>query len=121
MLSPLLREGNVRFASAALVVGVLGAGCFPKAAPAPPAVSASGVARAAARWPGVTAEALSMGRDRFLAKCNACHAYPDLPAIAEERWPAIVERMAKKSSLGAEERDAVLRYVLASRQEQGGP
>jgi hypothetical protein len=68
----------------------------------------------------VTAGSLSAGRDHFLAKCNGCHDYPALAAIPEERWPSILERMAKKSGLGAEERDAVLHYVLASRSEQAG-
>lgn len=116
----LLRGGDRRLALVAVVVGVLGAGCFPKVASAPPALSANSVARASARWPGVTAEALSMGRDRFVAKCNGCHGYPDLPAVADESWPGIVERMARKANLSAEERDAVLHYVLASRQEQAG-
>jgi hypothetical protein len=121
MLRSLLREGNARFAPAVIVAGLLAAGCFPKAAPVPPAVAASGVTRASTRWPGVTAEALSMGRDRFVAKCNGCHGYPDLRAISEERWPGIVARMGKKADLGDQERDALLHFVLASRQEQTGP
>ena len=113
------RHKDRRFAWVAFVAtGIVGAGCFPKAGPAPGAVSAEAVARASARWPGVTAGALSTGRDHFLAKCNGCHGYPDLAAVPEARWPDIVERMAKKSGLGADEKDAVLHYVLAAR---GGP
>ena len=67
-------------------------GCYPKAAAAPAAVSASGVTAASTRWPGVTASALSTGRDLFLARCNACHGYPDLRAISEDRWPGILEK-----------------------------
>ena len=100
--------------------GILGAGCFPKAAPVPGALSPAGVAWATARWPGATAASLTAGRDQFVAKCNGCHGYPDLPAIADDRWPAIVESMGNKAHLGAEEKDAVLHYVLASRQEQAG-
>lgn len=103
---------------ALLAVGVLGAGCYPKGAPAGGALSAAGVASASARWPGVTAASLAAGHDHFVAKCNGCHDYPDLVAIPDERWTAIVERMAKKSGLGADERDAVLHYVLAARAER---
>jgi len=103
----------------ALVVLVLtAAGCYPKAGPAPAALSANSVATASTRWPGVTPASLAVGHDLFLAKCNSCHEYPDLGAISEGRWPGIVESMGKKSQLAAEERDAVLHYVLASRSDQ---
>jgi hypothetical protein len=78
------------------------------------------VAWASQRWSGATAASLAAGRDHFLAKCNGCHGYPDPGAVAEERWPDVVERMAKKAGLGAEEKDGVLRYVLAWRTEQAG-
>ena len=102
-----------------VAVGVVGAGCYPKVAPPPGALSANSVASASTRWPGVTARSLSTGHDLFLANCDVCHGYPDLTAIPDERWPGILEKMAKKSHLGAEERDAVLHFVLASRSEQG--
>jgi hypothetical protein len=97
--------------------GLMGAGCYPKGASAPGALSASSVTWASTRWPGVTESSLSAGRDLFLSKCNACHSYPDLPAIPDERWPHIIEKMAKKSDLGPVERDEVLHFVLASRSE----
>ena len=86
----------------------------------PAALSADSATKAATRWPGVTPAALSHGHDLFVAKCNGCHGYPDLGAIPDERWPHIVEKMAKKSDLGPEDGDAVLHYVLASRSEQTG-
>jgi hypothetical protein len=119
---PSPRRGAGRFTSVALfAIGILGSGCYPKAGPAPAALSADSVARASTRWPGVTASSLSAGRDHFVAKCNGCHDYPDLAAIPDGRWPDIVERMAKKAQLGAEERDAVLHFVLAARSERAGP
>ena|SRR6185312_7658208 len=114
-------RSSLRAPAALVVVGLLSAGCFPKVAAVPPALSASSVTRASARWPGVTPEALAMGRDRFVAKCNGCHGYPDLRAIAEERWPGLVAEMGKKANLGDAERDAVLHFILASRQEQAAP
>ncbi len=105
---------------ALLASGFLGAGCYPKAGTAPGELSPKSVTWASTRWPGATAGSLAAGRDHFIAKCNGCHDYPDLAAISDERWPPIVERMAKKSGLGAEEKDAVLRYVLAWRSDQAG-
>src|SRR5580704_4570465 len=101
-------------------IGFVEAGCYPRVAPPPGALSANSVTSASMRWPGVTADSLSRGHDLFLANCNGCHGYPDLAAIPDERWPNIVEKMARKSHLGAEERDAVLHFVLASRSEQAG-
>jgi hypothetical protein len=95
------------------------AGCYPKAGPPPGALSANSVTSASTRWPGATASSLSAGRDLFLARCNGCHAYPDLAAISDERWPDILEKMAKKADLGDEQRDSVLHFVLASRSESG--
>jgi len=103
----------------ALFMGaVTEAGCYPKAGPPPGALSAGGVTSASTRWPGATESSLSAGRDLFLAKCNACHDYPDLAAISDERWPHILDKMARKADLAAEQRDAVLHFVLASRSEQ---
>jgi hypothetical protein len=83
-------------------------------------VSANSVTWASTRWPGVTASSLARGRVLFLANCNGCHHYPDFAAIAEERWPDILTKMAKKSHLDVGETDAVLHFVLASRAEQLG-
>jgi len=102
-----------------VAVVFMSAGCYPKVAPPPVALSANSVASASTRWPGVTSGSLSKGHDLFLANCDVCHGYPDLTAIPDERWPNILAKMAKKSHLGAEERDAVLHFVLASRSDQG--
>src|SRR5580704_3958294 len=93
-------------------------GCYPKAGPPPVALSPSSVSWAGARWPGETANSLSAGRDLFLAHCNICHSYPDLSAIPDDRWPNILEKMGNKSHLSAQEKDAVLHFVLASRSDQ---
>jgi hypothetical protein len=114
------RLARVALLAAIGILGAGGAGCYPKGAQAPGALSARGVAWAATRWPGATEGSLSTGRDHFLSKCNGCHAYPDLAAVPEGRWPEILEDMAKKSHLGPEERDAVLHFVLAARSEQVG-
>lgn len=104
---------------ALVAIGFVGAGCYPKVAPPPGALSVDSVASASRRWPGVTDRSLSHGRDLFVANCNACHGYPDVTAISEERLPGILEKMAKKAHLNPDDRDAVLHFVLASRSEQG--
>jgi len=91
------------------------AGCFPKAGPVPPPASANAVAAAAAKWPGVTSETLAAGRVTFVAKCNNCHAYPDVQAIEDAKWPSIVEEMGHKAKLYPPQTEGVLRFILASR------
>jgi hypothetical protein len=113
------RGGHRIVLGVALFAAAFTEGCYPKAGPPPGALSANSVTSASTRWPGVTASSLSAGRDLFLAKCNGCHDYPDLPAISDERWPNILEKMGPKADLVAEQRDAVLHFVLASRSEQG--
>jgi cytochrome c5 len=105
---------------AVLAIGLLEAGCYPKTGPAPTALSADTAASASSRWPGVTASSLSAGHDLFVANCNVCHGYPDVTSISEADWPHILDSMAKKSHLDAEQRDEVLHFVLASRSEQTG-
>lgn len=97
------------------VAGLLAAGCYPKAGPAPGALSNNSVTWAQAKWPGETAESLGVGREAYLAKCNGCHDYPDLAVIQDEKWPAIVDRMAGKSDLDEKKEEAVLHYILAAK------
>jgi hypothetical protein len=117
--SPSRAIHRVMVAAVLASVALVGEGCYPKVAPPPAALSANSVALASTRWPGVTTGSLSTGHDLFMAHCDECHGYPDLTAISDERWPGILEKMAKKSHLGAEERDAILHFVLSSRSEQG--
>lgn len=98
-----------------LAAGLFAAGCYPKAGPAPGALSNNSVTWAQAKWPGETAESLGVGKDAFMAKCNGCHGYPDLAEIADEKWPAIVDRMAGKSDLDEKKEEAVLHYILAAK------
>jgi hypothetical protein len=110
-------SGTLHVSLLAVASLTLAPACYPKAGPPPAAPTESIVASASARWPGVTAAALSAGHDIFLAHCDECHGYPDISAIADERWPKILDSMARKSHLNADERDEVLHFILSSRSE----
>jgi hypothetical protein len=100
---------------AALALGTLAvAGCYPKTAAAPAAVAPTELSIAKAKFPDVTDDELKLGHDRFIEKCNGCHGYPDLHAIAADKWPSIVERMGKKADLDARSTQAVLRFVVTA-------
>lgn len=88
---------------------------YPKAGTVPAPVTPAAEASAATRWPGTTPESLRNGRDLFAAKCNDCHGHPDITAIADDRWPGIVQRMGKKAKLAEPQTQDVLRFILAAR------
>jgi cytochrome c5 len=101
----------------ALVAAGAAVGCYPKAGPAPGAISPAAVEYASTKWPGTTEAQLAEGKDLYQAKCNGCHAYPDLVAIDEDDWKSIVERMTGKADLPPEKSEVILHYVLATRSE----
>lgn len=89
----------------------------PKTAAAPPALSPTAVSLAQVRWPDATPASLASGREIFLAKCNACHGYPDIRAVDESRWPDILRTMAERARIDDAQRESVLRFVTAVRME----
>jgi cytochrome c5 len=104
----------------ALLIAVLAASaCYPRSGPAPGALSPATVAASSTRWPGVTAASLETGRDLFVARCNSCHGYPDLSAIGDDRWPRVLDKMAPKAGLTADQKAEVLHFVLAWRAQLG--
>jgi len=99
---------------AALVTLVTGC-IFPKAGALPPPLTAVEVARAQARWPDASETTLATGRDLFASHCNACHSYPDVAAIPEDRWRPILAKMSRKAGLDQGQDEAVLRFILVAR------
>lgn len=97
-----------------VLAGSLGCG-FPKAGAVPPPVEGEAAAAAATKWKGATPEVLAEGRALFVGKCNACHDHPDVDAIADDKWPAIVGEMREKAKLDARQGESVLRFVLAAK------
>jgi cytochrome c5 len=90
---------------------------FPKTGAAPAPLSPAQVATAVAKSPAVSEQSLATGHDLFIAKCNGCHGYPDLGSIAQEKWPAVMKRMAGKAHLNGSQGDDVLHFVVAARSE----
>ena len=98
------------------VLAAFGLACgFPKAGPVPGPVSPERATAASTKWQGTTPESLAAGRETFSAKCNACHGHPDVSAIAEEKWPTILDAMAKKADLTPKQKDDVLHFILSAR------
>ena len=92
----------------------------PKTAAAPGALSPHQVTAATKRWPDTSSTELATGRATLIARCNHCHGYPDLDAVADDRWPGILERMGRNAALDPAQVRAVLRFVRAARARPGG-
>jgi hypothetical protein len=67
----------------------------------------------------VTMETLNQGYAVYTgAQCTGCHGAKNIYNRAEENWPGIIDRMAKKAEINDVQKDAVLKYVLAVKATQ---
>ena len=65
------------------------------------------------KYPNATMETLKQGHSLYYGTCTRCHGAKDIASRSEERWPGIVESMAKKAGISDAEKEAVLNYVMA--------
>lgn len=99
-----------------VIVGSLAIGCgYPKGGTVPGPVSPTLVQQAQTRFPESTEQSLTQGRELFVGNCSRCHKLPDRRAVAEEKWPTIVNRMAKKAKLDDAQHKLVLQFILSER------
>lgn len=75
--------------------------------------------RGAEKYPGVTLEELTKGKELFKEHCGSCHPYKNVTKGTEEQWNKVVPEMvqkvnkkAKQQVLGAAEQDLILKYTL---------
>jgi hypothetical protein len=67
----------------------------------------------------VTMETLNLGYAVYTGtQCTGCHGSKNIYNRAEESWPDIINRMAKKAEINDVQKDAVLKYVLAVKATQ---
>ncbi|QEH40524.1 hypothetical protein FW415_06410 [Chitinophaga sp. XS-30] len=55
----------------------------------------------------------SEGKSVFREKCAKCHGYMLPETRTAEKWPNILDRMAKKAKLTDDQKSAVLAFVTA--------
>lgn len=65
----------------------------------------------------VTQQQLNEGRSLFVSRCIECHVLPEIAEHSANEWPHLVDTMAKRADLKAEEHRAVIAYLLAARSE----
>jgi hypothetical protein len=63
--------------------------------------------------PGST-DPMVMGKSLFVARCSKCHELPKVGNFTANKWTGIVDWMAPKARLSAQEKQLVLNYVHAN-------
>jgi hypothetical protein len=78
------------------------------------------VLRAANQRPQTTHVELERGRTLYVSRCGNCHrTYPPDRLVATA-WPAQVDKMAKRATLGSDERDLISLYLVTLSSRGGG-
>src|SRR5688572_3091555 len=65
------------------------------------------LAVAKTKYPQASMELLNKGHNIYYGSCTNCHGPKDIARRSEEEWPKIIDRMAPRAKLTAEEKDAV--------------
>ncbi len=109
---------------ASILTIVIVAACSPKTAPAvastpitPAAdINALQLEAAKTKYPDATAEVLKKGHDIYFGEaCTSCHGAKKITNFSADELPDIIDGMAHKAKISAEEKDAVLKYVMGVR------
>jgi hypothetical protein len=61
---------------------------------------------------------LRRGRSLFVSRCIECHTLPAVSAHSVTEWPRLIDEMAGRANLKAEEQSALLAYILAARAQR---
>jgi mono/diheme cytochrome c family protein len=69
--------------------------------------------RVAPQWPGTTVAVLERGRRLYVRRCAGCHTLVLPAAHPPGEWPRLVDSMAKKARLRPDEREDVVRFLVA--------
>jgi mono/diheme cytochrome c family protein len=67
------------------------------------------VQRAASRWPDVSLSELQHGREVYVARCASCHPLYLPREEPAARWGAVLDGMAPRAGISADERKTVER------------
>ncbi len=104
------------------VVAILLIACSPKGgkttAASTPAVDPMEAQLAAAKtkYPDATSDQLKKGTLVYYGEaCTRCHSAKTITHFSAEELPGIIDNMARKAKISAEDKDAVLKYVMGVR------
>jgi mono/diheme cytochrome c family protein len=66
----------------------------------------------------VTADNLKNGYAIYTGACTNCHGAKSIYSRSNEKWPSIIEDMAKKSKLNQQQKDDLTNYIFAIKATQ---
>ena len=70
------------------------------------------------KYPETTAQNLANGHELYIGTCTDCHRKKNIFAYSESRWKEIVDDMAPRSKLDAQQTDDLYKYVLSMKATQ---
>jgi mono/diheme cytochrome c family protein len=70
------------------------------------------------KYPETTAQNLANGHELYIGTCTDCHRKKNIFAYSESRWKEIVDDMAPRSKLNAQQTDDLYKYVLSMKATQ---
>jgi hypothetical protein len=74
------------------------------------------LAAAKTKYPDATIDQLKKGTIVYYGEaCTRCHSAKEITNFSADELPGIIDHMAKKAKISAEEKDAVLKYVIGVR------
>ncbi len=71
------------------------------------------LAIAKTKFADASLEKLNVGHELYFGACIRCHSATPISGISTDRWPSIIENMARKARITDVEKQAVLQYVTA--------
>jgi hypothetical protein len=69
---------------------------------------------AAQRWPGMDFEQLDFARTTYVNRCSGCHGLYLPTERTLSQWHTIMDKMAPKAKLTAQQRELVQRYLTTA-------
>lgn len=70
------------------------------------------------KYPETTAQTLSNGHELYIGTCTDCHRKKNIFAYSESKWKEIIDDMAPRSKLNAQQTDDLYKYVLSMKATQ---
>ncbi|HTA63388.1 MAG TPA: hypothetical protein VK835_13070 [Bacteroidia bacterium] len=68
-----------------------------------------------AKFPDLTLAELIKGYSIYHGACTNCHRAKNITERSEEKWIGVLNAMAPKAKLTEEEKDAVWKYIMATK------
>lgn len=70
------------------------------------------------KYPETTAQNLANGHELYIGTCTDCHRKKNIFAYSESKWKEIIDDMAPRSKLNAQQTDDLYKYVLSMKATQ---